>query len=126
MTDRRQDNLGYWCHAAARANPDRIALIDLSPAAPREIRYQELEDRLDRFAALMDRAGLKPGDRLAMSIGNRFEFVEVMYGAMRAGIVPVPLNTRLAGDTLAYTPKETSAMVSYMKHLLTCWQIRWI
>ena len=112
MTDRRQDNLGYWCHAAARANPDRIALIDLSPAAPREIRYQELEDRLDRFAALMDRAGLKPGDRLAMSIGNRFEFVEVMYGAMRAGIVPVPLNTRLAGDTLAYILENSESVAA--------------
>ena len=39
---------------------------------------------------------------MAMAIGNRFEFVEVMYGAMRAGIVPVPLNTRLAADTLAF------------------------
>jgi acyl-CoA synthetase (AMP-forming)/AMP-acid ligase II len=102
LTDRRHDNLGYWCHAASRAHSQRIAMIDLSRAAPREIRYRELEDRLDRFAALISASGLKPGDRMAMSIGNRFEFVEVMYGAMRAGIVPVPLNTRLGPDTLAY------------------------
>ena len=102
MSDRRHGNLGYWSHDAARAHPARVALIDLSGAAPREVAYRELEERLDRFAAMIAAAGLAPGDRMAMAIGNRFEFVEVMYGAMRAGVVPVPLNTRLAADTLAF------------------------
>ena len=102
MDDRKRDNLGYWNHAAAKAHAARVALIDLSTPAPREVTYRELEERLDRCAAMLTQAGLKPGDTLAMAIGNRFEFVEVMYGAMRAGIVPVPLNTRLGADTLAY------------------------
>jgi acyl-CoA synthetase (AMP-forming)/AMP-acid ligase II len=102
VTDHRQDNLGYWCDDAARAYPQRVAMIDLSTPSPREVRYWELSQRLDRFAALIAASGLKPGDRMAMSIGNRFEFVEVMYGAMRAGVVPVPLNTRLGPDTLAH------------------------
>jgi acyl-CoA synthetase (AMP-forming)/AMP-acid ligase II len=102
MDERRRDNLGYWSHDAAKAHPGRVALIDLSVDPPREVRYAELEERLDRFAALIAAAGLAPGDRMAMAIGNRFEFVEVMYGAMRAGVVPVPLNTRLGADTIAF------------------------
>lgn len=101
--DRRANNLGYWSHLAAMNGPDRIAMIDLSGADERRVSYRELENRLDRFAALITDMGLRPGDRMAMSIGNRFEFVEVMYGAMRAGIVPVPLNTKLGADTLEYT-----------------------
>jgi acyl-CoA synthetase (AMP-forming)/AMP-acid ligase II len=61
---------------------------------------------MDRVAALLSGAGLVPGDRLAISIGNRFEFVEVMYGAMRAGVVPVPLNTRLGAEVLGYILRD--------------------
>jgi long-chain acyl-CoA synthetase len=101
-SDHREDNLGYFSHEAARANPDAVALIDLSVETPREVRYGELEERLDRLASLLVAKGLGPGDRLAMAVGNRFEFVEIMFGAMRAGIVPVPLNVKLGADVLAY------------------------
>src|SRR4051794_36705642 len=96
--DIRYDNLGYFSWSAAHRRPQAIALIDLSRPEPIEITYGRLEERLDRFAALTARLGLKPGDRLAMSVGNRFEFIEIMYGAMRAGVVPVPLSTRLGAD----------------------------
>lgn len=107
---RRERNMGYWSHAAARAGPDRVALIDLTQGAERQVRYSELEDRMDRFAALLTARGLVPGDRLAMCIGNRFEFVEVMYGAMRAGVVPVPLNTRLGAEVLDYTVRDAGCV----------------
>ncbi len=35
---------------------------------------------------------------------------EVMYGAMRAGVVPVPLNTKLGADTLEYTIKDAACV----------------
>ncbi|MBL8672480.1 MAG: acyl--CoA ligase [Alphaproteobacteria bacterium] len=112
MADKRANNLGYFSQAAARAHPGRVALVDLSGQQPRQVRYAELEDRLDRFAAVIAGLGLKPGDRMAMCIGNRFEFVEVMYGAMRAGIVPVPLNTRLGADTLAFTIADAGCVAA--------------
>jgi len=98
----RHGNLGYWSSAAAARDPDAIAMIDLFGDAERVVTYGDLERRLNRFANLITASGLVPGDRMAMAINNRFEFVEVMYGAMRAGIVPVPLNTKLGADTLAY------------------------
>src|SRR6185436_4422482 len=102
-TDPRSNNLGYFSWAAAQRRPDAVAIIDLSRSPAAEIRYQTLEERLNRVAALLCRHGLKAGDRLAMAVGNRFEFIEVMYGAMRAGIVPVRLNTKLGADTIAFT-----------------------
>jgi long-chain acyl-CoA synthetase len=104
--DPRANNLGYWNYHAARTGPKAIAMIDLSAENPQEITYRALEERLDRFATLCRESGLKPGDRLAMSIGNRFEFVEIMYGAMRAGVVPVPLNTKLGSDALDYIIRD--------------------
>jgi acyl-CoA synthetase (AMP-forming)/AMP-acid ligase II len=105
--DHRAGNLGYWCSASAARFRDKVALIDLSSDPPREMTYAELERRLDRVAATLTRLGLKMGDRFAMSIGNRIEFVEIMFGAMRAGIVPVPLNTKLGRDTLCYVIEDS-------------------
>ena len=104
--DPRFNNLGYWSHDAAERHPDNIAMIDLSRTPAAEIAYRMLEERLDRVAAALTVRGLKPGDRMALAVGNRFEFVEIMYGAMRAGIVPVPLNTKLGADTLEYTIRD--------------------
>lgn len=108
--DPRDDNLGYFSHAATRADPEAIALIDLSREPAREVRYRELEERLDRFASLITGLGLKPGDVLAMAIGNRFEFVEVMFGAMRAGVVPVPFNVKLGPEILAFILEDSGAV----------------
>ncbi|MGE0005180.1 MAG: AMP-binding protein [Parvibaculaceae bacterium] len=104
--DPRANNLGYWNHVAARNAPDAIAMIDLFGDRVREVAYRMLEQRLDRFAALCRASGLEPGDRMAMAVGNRYEFVEIMYGAMRAGVVPVPLNTKLGADTLDYIIRD--------------------
>jgi long-chain acyl-CoA synthetase len=105
-TDPRQGNLGYWCRASAERFPEKVALFDLSGTTPREILYHQLDARLDRVAAMLSRLGMKVGDRLALSISNRSEFIEVIFGAMRAGIVPVPLNTKLSSDTLAYILRD--------------------
>lgn len=113
--DPRANNLGYWSHVAARGAPDALALIDLFGESPREVSYRMLEDRLDRFAALCRANGLSPGDRMAMSIGNRYEFVEIMYGAMRAGVVPVPLNARLGADTLDYIVRDADCRGAVME-----------
>jgi long-chain acyl-CoA synthetase len=103
-------NLGYWCSASAERFPGKIALIDLSRDPSRQTTYAALESRLDRVASTLTRLGLKAGDRLAMSIGNRIEFVEIMFGAMRAGIIPVPLNTRLGPDALRYVIEDSGCV----------------
>jgi long-chain acyl-CoA synthetase len=106
--ERRHDaNIGYWSRAASERYPDHLAIIDLWGGLQRDVSYRALEARLERFAALCAELGLNPGDRLAMAIGNRFEFVEVMYGAMRAGIVPVPLNVKLGADALRYILRDS-------------------
>jgi long-chain acyl-CoA synthetase len=115
VTDRKSDNLGYWCSQAAARYPDRLAFIDLSRESPREVTYREIDERMNRVASLLAREGLAPGRRMAMAVGNRFEFVEIMYGAMRAGVVPVPLNTRLGADTLDYILRDAAVEAAFVE-----------
>jgi acyl-CoA synthetase (AMP-forming)/AMP-acid ligase II len=107
--DPKAGNLGYWMSSAAALFPDKVAVFDLSHETPREVTYAELEARLDRVASGLTRLGLKSGARLAMAVTNRIEFIEVMFGAMRAGVVPVPLNTKLGPETLRYVIADSGA-----------------
>ena len=104
---RTMNNLGYFSHEAALQYPDQVAIIDLSHEPVREVAYSELDERMNRVANLLAARRLEPGDRLAMCIGNRFEFVEIMYGMMRAGIVPVPFNVKLGREVVEYILKDS-------------------
>ncbi|HXV59232.1 MAG TPA: class I adenylate-forming enzyme family protein [Vicinamibacteria bacterium] len=112
---RQEDNLGFWCSKATGRFPQRTALIDLSRSSPREVTYRELDERMNRVASLVRSRGMGPGDRLAMAIGNRFEFIEILYGAMRAGVVPVPLNTKLGAESLEYILRDASCVGAFVE-----------
>jgi long-chain acyl-CoA synthetase len=96
----RARNLGFFFDAAVRAVPDKVAVIDLFGGREREITYRALDVRMDRVAAMLAGLGARTGERIGVLVGNRVEFLEIFFGAMRMGAIPVILNTRLAADTL--------------------------
>lgn len=102
MDARESANFGYIVRHAAARTPDKVAVIDLWGGARRDITFRRLDGRQDCFAALTSRFGLRRGDCLFVCIGNRVEFLEVFFGAMRAGVVPVPGNPRLGREALGY------------------------
>ena len=82
--------------------PDDVALIDRSQTPVREVSVAEITEQVHVFAqALMD-LGLPPGSRIGLLAGNLGEYYTVMFGAPAAGMVFVPLNTRLPESTLLY------------------------
>jgi long-chain acyl-CoA synthetase len=102
-------NLGYFNARAAAEHGARTAIIDLSRPAPFTLTHAALDDRMNRIAAALQARGLTPGDRLLLATGNRFEFIEVFFGAMRAGIVPIPLNHKLGADTIRFVISDADA-----------------
>jgi len=54
------------------------------------------DDELHRLGVTDVRAGLQIGDRIAMLSKNSIEYVLLYFAASKAGVVPVPLNYRLA------------------------------
>ena len=57
--------------------------------------YREADRRVSRIANTFIGAGLKRGDRVGLIAWNCPDYIEVMFGAMRAGLVIVPFNVRL-------------------------------
>ena len=115
----RTGNLGYWLSDACAEFPDRTALIDLSRTTPREVTYAELDERMDRVANLLVDAGVAMGDRVALGVGNRFEFIEIMFGAMRLGAVPVPLNFKLSADSLMHVVADAGCRAAFIETAVT-------
>ena len=96
----RQRNLGFFFDQAIARAPDKVAIIDLfggrSAARPTGSSMRGWM----RVARMLARLGVRAGERVAMLVGNRTEFIEFFFGSMRAGAIPLPLNTRLAAGTL--------------------------
>jgi acyl-CoA synthetase (AMP-forming)/AMP-acid ligase II len=87
----------------AHTTSSRTALIDLSRANfPCEINFRDLDALCNAVARGLVRAGLKAGDRIGILSLNRLEFAATLLGAMRAGVVPVPVNTKLAAESAHY------------------------
>jgi len=90
---------------AATKHPEHPAIIFGGSLGSRvmdkSISYRELDDAVDRFAAAMQKMGVKEGDRVAIFMPNCPQFVIAYYGTMRAGGIAVPCNP-------LYTAKEIS------------------
>ncbi len=96
------------------ADSDRLAVIDLSdPGAPREIGFAELNAGCDALARGLVRGGLGPGDRVGILALNRVEFLEVLFGAMRAGCVPVMINAKLPAAQVQFIIADSGAKIVF-------------
>ena len=104
---------------AAHAHEPRTAIVDLKdPARPRNVSFLELDRMCNAVARGLMRAGLKTGDRIGILSLNRVEFVATLLGAMRAGIVPVPINIKLAADTVAFILRDAGAQMAFAEPAL--------
>jgi len=83
-------------HATGAAR-DKTAFIE-SDGAGRRLTYGELGDRTARMAGLCARYGLRREERAILLVLDELEFPIAFWGALKAGVIPVALNTLLAAD----------------------------
>ena len=83
----------------ARLTPDRTALVYV-PTGER-FTYAELDARATRLARVWQGLGIAKGDRVALLADSRVEYVDAFFAAAKAGVILVPLGTRLTPRELA-------------------------
>lgn len=99
------DNLGALYDAQARtaAGGESVALIDLlDPASPREYTHAQVDSTANAFARGLLGTGLACGDRVAILGANRAEYLFAFLGAVRAGMVAVPVSHKFPAATIAF------------------------
>jgi 4-hydroxybenzoate-CoA ligase len=89
---------------------DKIAYID----PKRTLTYGELQRESCRLANLLIHLDLHREERLAMIMLDTVEFPIVFLGAIRAGIVPLPLNTLLTAEQYAYILKDARVRAAFV------------
>ncbi len=72
--------------------------------------FADVEQRSRAFAAwLQHRAGLKPGDRIAIMLPNLLQYPIAMFGALRAGLVVVNTNPLYTVSELHHQLRDSGA-----------------
>ena len=107
MTAAEAARTGMATALVARQAPERRAI--LSPHGDRD--FATFNGRCNAIAHLLRRAGLRQGDAIALLAGNRPEFAEVMFAAMRAGLRLTPVNWHLKPEEAAYIVEDCDARV---------------
>ncbi len=89
----------------AREAPERIAIA----CGARKVTFGELADRAARLAGSFAELGLQPGDRVAIDMVNRPEFLETFYAALKLGCAPVNVNYRYGPEEIHYLLEDSGA-----------------
>ncbi len=98
----------------AEGRGDKTAFIDPS----RNLTYAELRDTAARVGPMLARLGIEREDRIAIVLLDTVEFPILFWGAIRAGIVPVLLNTRIAVDEYRYLLEDSRAKAVFVSAAL--------
>ena len=99
---------------STRAAAAKLAFTDTVS----ELTYGELQPQSRRLANLLRRLGVRREERVAMIMLDTVDFPIVFLGAIRAGIVPVPLNTLLTAEQYAYVLADCRARVLFVSEAL--------
>src|SRR5579864_1642234 len=75
----------------------------------RSLSYGELGGSTRRFAAALRRAGIAREQRVVLLLLDTIDFPVAFWGAIRAGVVPVPINTLLTHDMVGYILADSRA-----------------
>jgi amino acid adenylation domain-containing protein len=68
----------------------------------RSLTYTELNDQASQLAALLQKFGVQPGDRVAIYMPKAVEMAVSVYGCLKAGAIYVPVDPTLPTSRLKY------------------------
>ena len=98
----------------AEGRGDKTAFVDPS----RNLTYGELRDAAARIGPMLAHLGIEPENRIALVLLDTIEFPILFWGAIRAGIIPVLLNTRLTADQYRYLLEDSRAKAVFVSTAL--------
>lgn len=98
--------IGAMFRATVEAKPADEAIVELDG---RRLTYRQLRDEAAAVAGGLAATGVTPGDRVAIILPNGADWVVAFFGAVLAGAVVVPVNTRLAEPEIDYILDDSGA-----------------
>lgn len=112
MTEIRDYNaaVDFVDRNVAEGRGEKAAFIDPS----HNLTYGELRDTAARIGPMLARMGIEPENRIALVLLDTVDFPVLFWGAIRAGIVPVLVNTQLTVDQYRYLFEDSRAKAVFV------------
>jgi benzoate-CoA ligase family protein len=92
----------------------KLAFID----DRRSLTYGELGERVDRFGNALRALGVRPEERIFMCLLDTVDWPVAFLGAIKAGVVPIPVNTLLTEDDYQFMLAHSRARVLLVSEAL--------
>ncbi|MCL6669916.1 acyl-CoA synthetase [Streptomyces panaciradicis] len=102
-------NLADLFESVVDVVPDREALVYIDhpgTGAERRLTYAELDAAANRIGHHLIDAGIRPGEHLGLHLYNGIEYLQTVFGCLKARIVPVNVNYRYVEDELVYLYRD--------------------
>ena len=103
----RPSNLYQLLEHAVAQNAKGDALV----CGADRLSYAQLQQQSSRLATGLSKRGVKVGDRVAMLLGNRNEFVVTLFALAHLGAIAVPISIREQAPGLAYMLSHCAAVM---------------
>ncbi len=100
-------------------NGPKTAFVD----PQRKLTYADLQAKSNKVANLLSHLGIKREARIAMIMLDTVDYPAVFWGALRAGVIPVCLNTLLTPEQYTYTLSDSRAQALFIsREVLTTFE----
>ncbi|MBD8005858.1 benzoate-CoA ligase family protein [Bacillus norwichensis] len=83
-----------------------------------QVTYGMLQDRVNQAANMFNEIGLEMEDRVLIICYDSPEFIYAFFGAIRTGIVPIPVNTMMQPDDYEYYLNNSRAKTLIIHEIL--------
>jgi acyl-CoA synthetase (AMP-forming)/AMP-acid ligase II len=97
--------------ATVDRTPHNEAIVEIGGE---RINYGELWDRAARVAGGLKNQGIERGDRVAIRLGNSLDWCTAFWGALMAGAIAVPVNTRFSEPEVEYVITDSGARFVFL------------
>ena len=108
-------NLAIWLQATSQVSGQKTALYFGKDA---DQTYADLAGSVARLAAWFIQIGLKHGDRVAIFMKNRPEYLRLLFGIWHAGGVVVPVNEKLHPKEAAWIFRDAAVSFAFVETAL--------
>ena len=105
---------GFFVDRHATADTAEKAAFLEGIEGGRALSYRALAEASGKMAELYARHGIEREDRAAMIVLDRIEFPIIFWGSLKAGVVPVPLNTLLSPELYALILRDSRARALFV------------
>lgn len=105
-------NLTEFISRHAEWYPDKVAVI----FEEEKLTWREFNQRCNRVANRLAREGISKGDRVAIISPNCLEYPEILFGALKAGAVIVPISTMLQAQTVGRELEDAGVKAIFAAH----------